>query len=260
MACYLGEVAELTLPADYNGGNYVIGNDAFLGCTGLTSITIPNSVKSIGNNAFAYCTGLEKVCINNLAAWCGIDFASADANPLYYAKNLYLNGELLTELSIPAEIAEVKDYAFYNCNGVTNIDIIDGVKSIGNSTFYGCNDLETLYISNTIESIGNNAFAKCNNIIDIKTGSKKAITANENIFSTDTYNNACLYVQTDRKFAYEKTAPWSNFYIVEMDFTGIEELKSENGKVKTIYDLNGRAVEKPAKGIYIINDKKVLIK
>jgi hypothetical protein len=254
---YIGNDTGLVLPADYNGENYVIGAKVFRDNTRITSIEIPNSVTSIGNYAFSNCTGLEKVCINDLAAWCGIDFASADANPLYYAKNLYLNGELLTELSIPAEVAEVKDYAFYNCNGVTNIDIIDGVKSIGNSAFYGCNDLETLYISNTIESIGNNAFAKCNNILDIKIGSKKAITASENILSSDAYNNACLYVPNGRKDFYAKTSPWKNFIIREMDFTGIEDMEAEGERVKDVYyDLSGRVVENPSSGIYIINGKK----
>ena len=42
--------------------------------------------------------------------------------------------------------------------------------------------------------------------------------------------------------------------------TGIEEVKGENGEVKTIYDLQGRKVEVPSKGLYIINGKKVLIK
>ena len=42
--------------------------------------------------------------------------------------------------------------------------------------------------------------------------------------------------------------------------TGIEEVKGENGEVKTIYDLQGRRVEVPNKGLYIINGKKVLIK
>ena len=257
-----------------------VGEDAFAGCTNveklyldcaevgdwfsgvsaMKEVTIGNGVTTVVASAFSACTGLEKVCINNLAVWCGIDFGSADANPLYYAKNLYLNGELLTSLTLPAEVAEVKDYAFYNCNSVTNIDIINNIKSIGNSAFYGCNDLETLYISNTIESIDDYAFAECNNLLEIKIGSKKAITASENVFSSDAYNNACLYVPTDRKDFYAKTSPWSNFIIREMDFTGIEELKSENGKVKTIYDLNGRAVEKPANGIYIIDGKKVLIK
>ena len=261
LAYYLGEDEELVLPVDYNGEIYVIGDDAFNGCTGLRSIEIPNSVTSIGDEAFSGCTGLEKVCINDLAAWYGIDFGSADANPLYYAKNLYLNGELLTELSIPAEIAEVKDYAFYNCKGVTNIDIVNGIKSIGNSAFYGCNNLETLYISNTIDSIGDYAFAECNNILDIKIGSKKAITASENIFSIDAYNNVCLYVPVGRKDFYARTSPWSNFIIREMDFTGIEDVEAEGERVKDVYyDLSGRVVENPANGIYILNGKKVLLK
>ena len=138
---------------------------------------------------------------------------------------------------------------------------MDKVKSIGNSAFYGCNDLETLYISNTIESIDDYAFAECNNILDIKIGSKKAITASENIFNNDAYNNACLFVPTGRKFAYEKTTPWNNFYIVEMDFTGIDDIKAENELFEGVYyDLNGRAVENPASGIYIIDGKKVVIK
>jgi hypothetical protein len=42
--------------------------------------------------------------------------------------------------------------------------------------------------------------------------------------------------------------------------TSIEEVKSESGKMKTIYDLQGRKVENPSKGIYIIDGKKVFLK
>ena len=281
---YLGNTTELTLPADYKGENYAIaadvfknntsltsieipnsvtsiGSNAFEDCSGLTSVTIPNSVTSIESSAFEDCSNLTSVHITDIAAWCNIDFGSYDANPLYYARNLYLNGKLLTELSIPSEVTTIKDYAFYNCKGVTNIDIIDGIKGIGNSAFYGCSDLETLYISNTIESIGDYAFANCNDILDIEIGAKKAITANENIFSSDVYNNACLYVPEGRKFAYERTTPWNNFYIVEMDFTGIEDMEAEGERVKDVYyDLSGRVVENPTKGVYIINGNKVLVK
>ena len=42
--------------------------------------------------------------------------------------------------------------------------------------------------------------------------------------------------------------------------TGVDEVKAENGTVKAIYDLQGRKVETPSKGIYIIDGKKVLVK
>ena len=99
--------------------------------------------------------------------------------------------------------------------------------------------------------------------MDIKIGSKKAITASENIFSSDAYNNACLYVPEGRKFAYEKTTPWNNFYIVEMDFTGIDEVEepcNDEDDAPVIYDLSGRRVENPTKGIYIVDGQKVLVK
>jgi hypothetical protein len=54
------------------------------------------------------------------------------------------------------------------------------------------------------------------------------------------------------------------FYIVEIDFTGIEDVydeeEVEGEKVQTIYDLQGRKVEVPSEGLYIINGKKVMIK
>ena len=73
------------------------------------------------------------------------------------------------------------------------------------------------------------------NLLEIEIASKKAITASKNVFNNDAYNNVCLYVPKGRKFAYEKTAPWKNFYIVEKDFADnnevLDEVKSESGKV-----------------------------
>ena len=47
---------------------------------------------------------------------------------------------------------------------------------------------------------------------------------------------------------------------LESNNTGVEEVKGENGNVKTIYDLQGRKVDIPTKGLYIIDGKKVLVK
>ena len=51
-----------------------------------------------------------------------------------------------------------------------------------------------------------------------------------------------------------------NIYAKSPVATGVEEVKAESGKVKAIYDLQGKEVENPSKGIYIINGKKVLVK
>ena len=267
-----------------------IGNDMFNGCESLkTVINFSNLTFCKGSSDYGYVAYYADNVYNVPNGSIEGDFIFGKPNDvntlLYYLGNttdltlpidykgedyvigsaVFKDNTVITSIEIPSSVTSIGNEAFWGCKEVTNINIIDGVKSIGNSAFYGCNDLETLYISNTIESIGDYAFAECNNIFDIKIGSKKAITASENIFSSDAYNNACLYVPTGRKFAYEKTTPWNNFYIVEMDFTGIDEVydevKGEGGKVEGVYyDLSGRAVENPANGVYIVNGKKVVIK
>ena len=63
------------------------------------------------------------------------------------------------------------------------------------------------------------------------------------------------------KSLYESIRPWNVFLnIQEIDFTGIEDVKYEDAKVKGVYDLHGKKVENPINGIYIINGKKTLIK
>ena len=147
-----------------------IGNSAFSGCSGLTSVEIPNSITSIGDWAFYRCTGLREVHIKDIAAWCRIDFASYDANPLYYAKNLYLNGELVTELVIPEGVKEIKNYAFYNCTGLTSIEIPNSVTSIGHHAFYNCSGLTSIEIPNSVTSIGHYAFSYCSGLTSVEIG------------------------------------------------------------------------------------------
>ncbi len=69
LVTYLGSETALTLPADYQGKNYAINRYAFRNCTGLTSITIPDSVTSIGNSAFVDCTSLTSVVFEDPNNW-----------------------------------------------------------------------------------------------------------------------------------------------------------------------------------------------
>ena len=220
------------------------GYSPFYGKKTLATVTIGNNVTNIGN--YSGCSNLKELHINDLSAWCKIDFSTYDSNPLYYANNLFLNGNKLFEIIIPDDITEIKRYTFYNCSDLTSVTIPNNITSIGSSAFEGCTNLEKLYLGNSIESIGYDAFGGCNSLLEIYASSKKAIECNENVFSSDAYNNACLFVPTGRKFAYEKTTPWNNFYIVEMEFSDSYQLiYMVDGEVYKSFNLNYGAIIEP---------------
>ena len=148
------------IPID--GSVTIIGPFAFAGCEGLTSISIPDTIKSIAEGAFSNCENLEKVYIKDIAAWCAISFSNASANPLYHAHNLYLNGKLMTELVVPDNVPSVGSYAFYGCQEIKSINIGKGVRNIGSSVFVKCGKIESIKVSedNTTYRSENNCLIK----------------------------------------------------------------------------------------------------
>ena len=153
-------------------GNSVtsIGDSAFEGCTELTSVTIGNGVTSISDWAFYDCISLTRVYITDIAKWCDITFEHYYANPLYYAKNLYLNGNLVTELVIPDGVTSIGDYAFYNCTSLTSVTIPDSVTTIGSAAFRDCSSLTNVTIPDSVTSIGSWAFAYCDSLTSVTIG------------------------------------------------------------------------------------------
>ncbi len=175
---------------EYNSVTYTVTSigGAFAYCSGLTSVTIGNSVTSIGEYAFYYCTGLTSVTIPNsvtsIGRWAfdgctgltSIDVASDNSN--YCSVDGVLFNKDKTTLirypggkqgayTIPNSVTSIGNYAFNECYGLTSVTIPNSVTSIGDFAFEGCTSLTSVTIGNSVTSIGESAFSNCTGLTSI---------------------------------------------------------------------------------------------
>ncbi len=132
---YCGTDTAITLPERVRGQGYAIYNMAFAYCTGLTSVTIGNSVTSIGGGAFRECDNLTSITIPDSVTSIGDSAFSSCYS--------------LTSITIPDSVTRIGKYAFSSCTGLTSITIPNSVTRIGSYAFEGCTNLRTATFQNT---------------------------------------------------------------------------------------------------------------
>ena len=184
-----------------------IGSAAFYYCTGLTSINIPESVTTIGNSAFYGCSKLESINIpeNVTTIEEGAFSGCSSLTSIVIPENVTTIGSYafrgctgLTSIKLPSTLTTIGDYAFYNCSSLESINIPENVTTVGQSAFYGCGSFTSIVIPENVTTIGQSAFYGCSSLKSITlpfVGYTKDGTSNtyfRYIFGASSYSDYCL--------------------------------------------------------------------
>ena len=228
-----------------------IGPTAFDGCSGLTSITIPNKMTSIEQFTFTNCRSLSSITIPNSVtsigpyafAWCtSLTSLTLSSNVESIMDNAFRGDSSLISLTIPSKVSFIGPYAFQECYGLTSMVVETGnknydsrencnaiIETATNTLLAGC---QNTVIPNSVTSIGENAFYFCLTLTSIvipssvKSIGKRAFLDCRNLSTINSYiknvfetgeeafkysQNATLYVPKGTARAYRETADWNRF-------------------------------------------------
>ncbi len=233
---YLVEVVDKSLSTYIiKEGTKWIGSSAFRNCTGLTSVTIPNSVTSIGNSAFAECTGLtgELVIPNSVTSigewafeWCAS----------------------LTSVTIPNSVTSIGRYTFSSCSGLTSVTIPNSVTSIGEWAFEHCTSLTSMTIPNSVTSIGDHAFSDCSGLTSVINFANTPQEIGSYVFDYVDKSTCVLYVPAGSISAYQSANVWKKFTnILPISQQGLEDVQGNNVQCTKIVHNGQIYIEKNGK-------------
>ena len=144
-----------------------LGVSTFEGCSALKTVTFGTGLRTMEAYAFQDCTALTGVYITDIRAWCAVEVPAYNSSPMYYAKMLYVNGQPLSgRLEIPSGVTKIPKYAFYGCEGITELYLPNTVTSIESDAFTYCSGLAVADLGGA-KQIGSAAFSYCTALVSV---------------------------------------------------------------------------------------------
>mgnify|MGYP002678402311 CR=1 FL=1 len=142
-----------------------IGDEAFYQCKNLKKVTIPETVEYIGGGAFYGCSNIWSLTYNAINAECERLMESniplekiVIGDKVRRLPNGIFSGREFTEVTLPACLERIDEFAFYGCKNLTTINLSDSIRYIGDNAFYGCSSLKNIHWPLRLTTIGSRAF------------------------------------------------------------------------------------------------------
>lgn len=183
--------------------------------TGITTVTIPGTVKEIGGYAFGSCGSLKNVVIEegvetigrmafyndyNVTSVTLADTITEMGDGVFYkctnlmsahipdgmqyiAKDTFYGCTSLTSVDYGDNVQAIQGEAFYNCSSLQSFDLDTGIQTIGYSAFYGCNKLNNVVIGSNVTEIESSAFLSCTSLSNLTIRSEVLRTIGDSAFA-----------------------------------------------------------------------------
>ena len=235
-----------------------IGTNALSGCNKFAQITIPDNVASIGDGAFRGCSGLTAIVVSD-----GNRYYDSRGNCnaiIETTTNTLLFG--CPNTVIPTNVTSIGNSAFFG-RPITSIFLPNGVTAIDNEAFHSCTKLETVVLPKTVTFVANYAFRSCESLKHFYCYAEQVpeSPSYSEPFAKSSATAATLHVPASAVDAY-KSSSWNIFKeivpltdedltLVEIRLDKVQNPKNNNA----VYNLQGRQLQTPQKGLNIVNGK-----
>lgn len=220
-----------------------IGGGAYSYCDGLVSITLPGSIQSVGASAFASCSNLEEVVIPDNVTTLGQRAFQYDTKLKHVQigkgittleKDLFGSCESLSSVELSEGLTAVKEFVFENCSSLKTVTFPSTLTTLSNSTSFGWSP-ESLYFLGTQPATGE-------------------WTDDEPFYGL--YTKTKVYVPESAFDDYKQSTVFKKFFdegnLLTFSTTGINTVKDSRIVPVMWFDLSGRQLSAPQKGINIV--------
>ncbi len=243
--CLCGKITSVDIPASVTS----IGTKAFENCYSMASINMPENLMEIGDAAFSGCSALVSIVVPQ-----GISRIE---------DNTFWRCSSLKHVELPENLAYIGVGAFLGCSSLTEIQLPEGVSTIAYAAFES-SGLKSITIPASVSELGDEAFfaQSLTSVTSLLEEPYPMDAFGVSSFQMDIYSKASLYVPKGCIEKYKAVSKWNSFSRIEEieNGTNVSSIKGDEPDAP-VYNLQGqRLTDKPRKGIYIQNGKKVVIK